>query len=159
MTDQISRDAAANAAAAPPAPAGARRLRRIGRALAFPAYYAWQVLASSAAVAADVCTPGSRAAPAFVEVPSRCQTPLELTAFANMVSLTPGTVTVATRSAPATLWVHGLYVTDRAAFLAELSAMEDRLLGATRTGGAPAGPPAAPAAEGPSAAAPGEEDR
>ncbi|APU15855.1 MULTISPECIES: Na+/H+ antiporter subunit E [Actinoalloteichus] len=113
------------------------QLRWLTRLLRFPFYYALEVVKSSTTVALDILTPGSRATPAFVEVRLRCTTDLEITMLANMISLTPGTVTVATRRRPATLWVHGMYVDDRESFREELYAMEDRLLAVTRRNGAP----------------------
>ncbi|WP_017616596.1 Na+/H+ antiporter subunit E [Nocardiopsis salina] len=103
------------------------------RTLWFPVYYSAEVIKTSAQVLGDVLTPGSSSAPAFVEVPTRCRTDFETTMLANMISLTPGTITVAVgEERPAVLWVHGLYVDDRASFRAGIDRMEDRLLAATR---------------------------
>lgn len=102
------------------------------RLLAFPFYYAAELAKANATVGLDILTPGSRATPGFVELPLRSVTDLEITMLANLISLTPGTVTVAVREEPATLWVHGLYVRDPESFRAELHAMEDRMLGAMR---------------------------
>ncbi|MFD6098403.1 Na+/H+ antiporter subunit E [Nocardiopsis flavescens] len=113
-------------------------LRRALRITWFPFFYGARVVASSFQVARDVLTPGSAASPAFIEVPLQARTELEITAIANMVTLTPGTVTVAVRTEPPTLWVHGLYTADEHAFFADIHRMEDYLLGITRRGGAPA---------------------
>lgn len=101
----------------------------------FPFYFGAEVVKTSAQVLGDVLTPGSSSTPAFVEVPTRCRTDFETTMLANMISLTPGTVTVSVgEDRPATLWVHGLYVDDRASFHADIHDMEDRLLAVTRPG-------------------------
>ncbi|GLU47819.1 Na+/H+ antiporter subunit E [Nocardiopsis ansamitocini] len=110
-------------------------LRWAARLLFFPCYYALEVLKSSATVAFDILTPGSRMAAGFVELPLRCTTDLEITLIANLISLTPGTVTVAVRAEPATLWVHGMYAPDPDTLRAELRAMETRLLSAIRPSG------------------------
>ncbi|WP_444963787.1 Na+/H+ antiporter subunit E [Nocardiopsis sp. M1B1] len=100
----------------------------------FPFFYGSRVVTSTLQVAWDILTPGSASVPALIEVPLRCRTDLEITAVANMVSLTPGTVTVATRTDPPTLWVHGMYTADERAFLDDIHQMEDYLLGLTRAG-------------------------
>ncbi|MBQ1079996.1 MULTISPECIES: Na+/H+ antiporter subunit E [unclassified Nocardiopsis] len=114
------------------------------RVLWFPFYAGAEIVKTSLQVMWDIVTPGSSATPAFVEVPVRCRTDFEFTLLANLISLTPGTVTVAVRRDPATLWVHGLYVQDRASFQQDIHAMEDRVLAVTR----PSGPPESVPAEG-----------
>ncbi|MDE3722612.1 Na+/H+ antiporter subunit E [Nocardiopsis sp. N85] len=113
-------------------------LRRTALIVWFPFFYGFRVVVSSLRVAWDILTPGSAAAPAFVEVPLNARTDLEVTAIANMISLTPGTFTMATRLDPPTLWIHGLYTAHEQDFLHEIHQMEDYLLGITRPHGAPA---------------------
>lgn len=112
-------------------------VRWAGQLLRFPFYYGFEVIKSTTHVGLDTLTPGSRATPGFVEFPLRCETDFEVTIMANMISLTPGTVTVAVQLHPTKLWVHGMYVSDCPSFREELYAMEDRLLAATRPFGVP----------------------
>ena len=102
------------------------------RVLWFPFYAGAEIVKTSLQVMWDIVTPGSASTPAFVEVPVRCRTDFEFTMLANLISLTPGTVTMAVRREPATLWVHGLYVEDRASFQRDIHVMEDRILAVTR---------------------------
>ncbi|MBE2998371.1 Na+/H+ antiporter subunit E [Nocardiopsis sp. HNM0947] len=103
------------------------------RTLRFPFYFGFEVVKTTLVVLWDVLTPGSSSVPAFVEVPTRCRSDFETTMLANMISLTPGTVTVAVgEERPATLWVHGLYVEDRPSFREDIHTMEDHLLAVTR---------------------------
>ncbi|MFC9089780.1 Na+/H+ antiporter subunit E [Nocardiopsis dassonvillei] len=115
-------------------------LRRALRTAWFPFFYGSRVVTSTLRVAWDILTPGSASVPALIEVPLRCRTDLEITAVANMVSLTPGTVTVATRTDPPALWVHGMYTADEQAFLDDIHQMEDYLLSLTRAGRTKAAP-------------------
>lgn len=103
------------------------------RVLWFPFYAGGEIVKTSFQVMRDIVTPGSSATPAFVEVPVRCRTDFEVTMLANLISLTPGTVTVAVRQEPCTLWVHGLYVDDHESFREDIRVMEDRILAVTRT--------------------------
>lgn len=113
-------------------------LRRAARIAWFPFFFGSRVVVASLRVAREILGPGGTAEPAFVEVPLAARTDLEITTVANMVSLTPGTATVATRLQPPTLWVHGLYAADERAFLDGIHQMEDYLLDITRPDGAPA---------------------
>ena len=71
-------------------------------------------------------------AAAIVRVPTRCRTPFELVVFANCITLTPGTITLEADEAARVLYVHGMFVADRAEFRARLADMERRVLGAVR---------------------------
>lgn len=115
-----------------------RYLRWFLRLLWFPCYFLWQIIVSNAVVGRDVLTPGSRISAGFVEVPLRCRSSFETMMIANMITLTPGTVTVAVHEASRTLWIHSLYVTSPDDVRADIWAMESHLLGATRLDGAPA---------------------
>ncbi|MBO1753373.1 Na+/H+ antiporter subunit E [Actinotalea sp. BY-33] len=102
------------------------------RILAFPVYYALEVVKANLVLAKDLLTPGSSISAGFIEVPLRARTDIEITTIANMITLTPGTVTVAVRKAPATLWVHGMYVEDPDSFREGIYAMEARMIGFLR---------------------------
>ena len=108
------------------------RTRRIGRLSGFALWYAWQVVVANLQVAWDVVTPRSRLQAGIVELPLRSRTDVEIATVANLVSLTPGTLTLRIRREPATLWVHGMYAPDPEAFRRRLHALEGRLLWALR---------------------------
>lgn len=106
--------------------------RRVGRLSAFALWFAWQVVVANLQVAWDVVTPRSRLQAGIVELPLRCRTDAEIATMANLVSLTPGTLTLRIRREPATLWVHGMYAPDPEGFRRRLQTMEKRLLWAVR---------------------------
>lgn len=115
-----------------------RYLRLIWNIVWFHAYFLFEIVKANVAVAADILTPGSRMSAGFIEVPLRCRTSFEIMMLANMITLTPGTVTVAIDATSPTLWCHSLYITTPEDFRADVYAMEERLLAATRLDGAPA---------------------
>ncbi|KGM13876.1 Na+/H+ antiporter subunit E [Cellulomonas bogoriensis] len=122
-------------------------LRWTGRILAFPFSFAYEVVKANLVLAGDILTPGSRINAGFVELPLRCRTDMEITTIANFITLTPGTVTVAVRKDPATLWVHGMYIDDVEEFRAELYAMEATVIGVLRKDPDPGPVPLAPRTE------------
>lgn len=74
--------------------------------------------------------------PSIVEFPLRCETDLEVTWMASSVTITPGTLVLATAAGtdtePPTLFVHSMFGQDRNEILASFRDMESRLLKMTR---------------------------
>ena len=105
--------------------------RVLGRAVRLPRfalYFVWQLVLANVRVAIEVLTPGYSMSAGILRFPSRCTTDLEVTLLANFITLTPGTTSLEVDPVTRAIHVHGLYVTDRDAFLADLAAMEDEVL-------------------------------
>lgn len=105
-----------------------------------PVYLVYDLVAGSLRVGWEILTPGSSVTPAFVEVPLRCRTDFEISVMANLISLAPGSITVAARHDPATVWVHAVFAKDHRTVLHEVHLMEDQVLRATRPTGVPPRP-------------------
>ncbi|HWG97750.1 MAG TPA: Na+/H+ antiporter subunit E [Pilimelia sp.] len=118
-----------------------RGVRRAGRLLRFAGYFGGRLVVANLVVAREILTPGSGLAPGIVDLPLRCRTPVETALLANLISLTPGTLTVAITGDPPTLYVHGMHAADPALFRRQLQEMEDRLLAAVRPAEDDAGGP------------------
>lgn len=126
-------------------------LRRLGWAVGrFPALVwlgLWASLAivrSSAMVARDIVAPSSRLAPGVLIIPLQCRTPIEVSLFSGLITLTPGTLVVGVHPHLSELWVHGMYARDPEALRAELLATEARVLRALRGRRGVAEPTASP---------------
>ena len=76
------------------------------------AYFVWELSISSAQVAWDVITPGHKSSPAIVAVPLDITDPLQIISLANLISLTPGSLTLDSSPDEKTLYVHIMYVDD-----------------------------------------------
>lgn len=113
-----------------------RSLRRLARIIRFAAYFTYRLVVANLVVAREIVTPGSGLSPGIVEFRLRTRTPTEVVLMALAVGLTPGTLTVAIREQPPTLFVHGMHAEDPQTFRAELSRLQDRLLPAVRPVGA-----------------------
>jgi multicomponent Na+:H+ antiporter subunit E len=111
---------------------GGDRLRQALRLAGFLAYFLRELVVANAQVVWDVLTPRSRLAPGIAALPLRTRTDREVTLLANLVTLTPGTLTLAIARDPDVLYVHGMYAADPDAFRAQLAAMETRMLRAVR---------------------------
>lgn len=109
-----------------------RTVRRTWRIVVFVLYFGWEFLVSNAAVLWEILTPGLRATPAIIAAPLRSRTRIEIVSFANLITLTPGTLSVELVRDPPVIYLHGMFVHDPDAFLANLQRLEDRMLAALR---------------------------
>lgn len=80
----------------------------VWRALAFVVFYLAELVWSSVQVAIDVCRPRLRMRPGVVGIPLRARTDAEITVLANLISLTPGTLSLDVSADRRILYVHAM---------------------------------------------------
>lgn len=80
----------------------------VWRALAFVVFYLAELVWSSVEVAVDVCRPRLRMRPGVVDIPLRARTDAEITVLANLISLTPGTLSLDVSADRRILYVHAM---------------------------------------------------
>jgi multicomponent Na+:H+ antiporter subunit E len=90
--------------------------RKLPQALAFAAFLAMELFLSNLRVAADVLSPRPRRRPGVVAVPLDATEDVEITLLANLVTLTPGTLSLDVSEDRRTLYVHGMFVDDPESF-------------------------------------------
>lgn len=103
-----------------------------GRTLGFIPFFLWELLLANLQVALEVVRPRHRMEPGIIRIPLRASSDLEITFFANLISLTPGTLTLGVAKDRSALYVHGLHVRSPDHFRQRLARLEDRLLKVTR---------------------------
>jgi len=107
--------------------AGARRyVRRLPRLLAFVPFYIGEIAQGSLQVAWDVVTPNRNRQPGIVALPLDAETDVEITLLANLVTFTPGTLTLDVTEDRRHLVIHGMFVGDPEAFKARLKRRLER---------------------------------
>jgi len=107
---------------------------KIYDALQLVLYFFYELVVSSLKVAWDVLTPMHKSQPAVVAVPIEAATDAEITVLANLVSLTPGSLSIDISEDRSHLLVHAMFVDDPELFKAEIKhGMEKRLLEAMRS--------------------------
>lgn len=109
-----------------------RLLRRLPFMLWFLVVFAYDIVVANLRVAFEVVTPGYRMHVGIVRVPTDCRTPLEVTQLANVITMTPGTLTLEVDPDTYDLYVHSLYIDDVDTFRRQIGAIERRLLKALR---------------------------
>lgn len=103
-------------------------VRRLPKLFKFGLSFLKAMVLSNLRVAYDVVTPTHLMRPAIIRMPLDAETPGEITLLANLISLTPGTLSLDVSAAGDALFIHVMYLDDEAETLAELKAFEARLL-------------------------------
>lgn len=103
----------------------------------FAALFLWSLTKASAEVAWEVLTPGSHIREGIVAVELRTTSPGLMTLIGNVVSLTPGTLTLEVRQDPPTLYIHVLHLHDVDAVKADVHRFEAIALAAFGEHGVP----------------------
>jgi multicomponent Na+:H+ antiporter subunit E len=86
--------------------------RKAGQVLRFAAFYLWELVLSNLRVAHDVLTPTFYMRPGVVAVPLEARTDVEITLLANLITLTPGSLSLALSEDRQTLYVHSMFIDD-----------------------------------------------
>ncbi len=89
-----------------------RGIRRGGRMIGLALFFARELVASGLRVAYHVVTPAHRMRPGVVAVPLAARTDGEITLLANLISLTPGSLSLDVSSDRSTLYVHVMWMVD-----------------------------------------------
>lgn len=99
-----------------------RLVRLVGLAL----YFLYELALSSVRVALDVLRPTLRMKPAVIAVPLDIDRDAEITLLANLISLTPGTLTIDVADDRSCLYVHAMYGGDPDALAAGIKRTFER---------------------------------
>jgi multicomponent Na+:H+ antiporter subunit E len=103
--------------------------QRLPRAVRFAGYFLWQLLLSNLRVAYDVITPRLYMRPGIVAIPLDAKTDQEITLLANLITLTPGTLSLDVSEDRRFLYVHAMFVGDVESFRDSIkNGFERRLL-------------------------------
>ncbi|MFN3595914.1 MAG: Na+/H+ antiporter subunit E [Rubricoccaceae bacterium] len=85
----------------------------VWRAIGLGAFFVWELVISSLRVAKDTLSPRMNVQPGIVAVPIEVRTDAEITVLANLISLTPGTLSLDVSADRRTLYIHAMYDADR----------------------------------------------
>ncbi len=107
--------------------------RKLPMLIGFAGFFLRELVVSTLRVAWEVVTPADKRRPGIVAVPLDAETDAEITLLANLITLTPGTLTMDVSSCRRFLYVHAMFVDDREAFRREIKeGFERRVLGLLR---------------------------
>lgn len=97
--------------------------------IALLGFFLWELVISSLRVAWDVVTPRAYRAPGIVAVPLDAKTDGEIALVANLITLTPGSLSIDVSPDRSTLYVHSMFAEDPEALRESIkSGFERRVL-------------------------------
>ena len=85
---------------------------KLPQAIRFTGFFLWEMLLANLRVAWDVLTPKAHRRPGVVAVPLTVTTDAEITLLANLVTLTPGSLSLDVSPDRTILYVHAMFVDD-----------------------------------------------
>jgi multicomponent Na+:H+ antiporter subunit E len=84
--------------------------RKLPKAIGLVLFFLKELIVASIEVAYDVVTVHHMAEPGIIAYPLDARTDLEITILANIISLTPGTLSIDVSKDRSTLFIHALYI-------------------------------------------------
>lgn len=96
---------------------GRKYFKLIPAALSFVGFFLLELIKANIHVAYEVMTPTMHMKPGIVKVPLDAKTDLEITTLANLISLTPGTLSLDVTEEGDALFIHAMYINDKEEFI------------------------------------------
>lgn len=94
-------------------------IKKVAALMGFLPYYGWEVIRSNIRVGYDILTPRDYFSPAIVAIPLEPMSDLQLLMLTNLVTMTPGTLTLDVSEDRRTLYIHAMYANDADALIAD----------------------------------------
>jgi multicomponent Na+:H+ antiporter subunit E len=101
---------------------------RSWRILRLILFFIYELVMSSIRVAWDVMTPGDQSTPAILDMPLDVTSDFEILLVTNLISLTPGTLSLDVSDDRKTLTFHAMYAEDPQAVIDDLKSGMERLV-------------------------------
>lgn len=112
---------------------GRKYFNLVYRVISFILFFLYELVKANLQVAYDVITPKMYMTPGIVRMPLDAKTDLEITLLANIISLTPGTLSLDVSDDKKVLYIHAMYITNRQSFIDGIKlGFERRLLSILR---------------------------
>lgn len=103
------------------------------RILSFVGFFIWELIKANIQVAYEVITPHYNMNPGIVKLPLDAKTDMEITFLANLITLTPGTLSLDVSTDRKVLYVHTMYMDDKQEFIDDIkNGFEKKLLAILR---------------------------
>lgn len=110
-----------------------RYLTKIERSARLVLFFLYDLITANLRIAADIVTPTHYMRPAMVAIPLDASSDGEITMMANLITLTPGSLSVHVSEDRRTLYIHYMYVRDLEQLRQEIKhGLEQRLLAVMR---------------------------
>jgi len=87
-------------------------IRKVPLIIGFVLFYVKEILLANLRIAYDVLTPRHRMKPGIIAVPLDVRTDLEIITLANLITITPGTMSLDISADRRILYVHAMDIND-----------------------------------------------
>lgn len=101
-------------------------LRKISQWVRFVCFFLYELALASLRITWDIMTPRHRMRPAILGIPLDITTDEEITTLANLITLTPGTLSLDVSSDRKVLYIHAMYVEDTEQFKRDIKERLER---------------------------------
>ena len=103
-------------------------ISRLWAALHFTCYFLYILVKANLDVAWEIITPGFHMKPRMIRYDVKGLSPVQVTTFANAITLTPGTLSADINQAGDTLYIHAMYAEKKSDATKDLDELRDKLL-------------------------------
>lgn len=102
--------------------------QRLPRFLGFSVFFLKELIVANARVAYDVITPVWYMKPGVIAMDLEAETDIEITLVANLISLTPGTLSLDVSDDRRVLYIHAMFMADEQELRDSLQELQQRIL-------------------------------
>ena len=104
-----------------------RVLKKIPLMVGFLFFYLWKLVTANIHIAYEIVTPRSRLRSKFITVPVELRTNYGVLLFSNLLSMTPGTLTVEIGKDHRSILIHALSDQDEERLRLDIMKLQDRV--------------------------------
>ena len=101
-----------------------KALWKIATWVGFPFFYLRELVFANLFIAFDILTPRMRSKGGFLELPLELSTSSGILLFSNLLSMTPGTLTIEVSEDRQTIWIHYFHFHDRETIIKDIMQMQ-----------------------------------
>ncbi len=105
-----------------------RYFYRVPKIIGFIFFFLYEIIVANIQVAYDVITPKYFFKPGIVRYPMEAETDLEINLLSTVISMTPGTLILDVSEDKKSLYIHVMYLKDRAHFIEQIKMGAERRL-------------------------------
>ena len=101
---------------------------KVPKVISFIGFFIYDLVKANLVVAWDVLTPTHLMKPGVIAFPLRAHTDAQITVLANLISVTPGTLSLDVSTDRKVLYIHAMYLQDEDKLRRELQDLESRVM-------------------------------
>jgi len=96
------------------------RIKMIPGIIVLFIYFIKELIAANLKVAFEIITPSFKMTPGIIKIPLDLENDLQITLLANLITLTPGTLSLDISKDKKHIFVHAMYIKDREKFITDI---------------------------------------